>query len=33
VLTAAEAEGGASYALVCLLALNGLRISEACAAE
>jgi integrase/recombinase XerD len=32
-LTAAEAEGGASYALVCLLALNGLRISEACAAD
>jgi integrase/recombinase XerD len=33
VLTAAEAEGGASYALVCLLALNGLRISEACTAD
>ena len=33
VLTAAEIEGGYSYALVCLLALNGLRISEACAAD
>jgi integrase/recombinase XerD len=33
VLTAAEAEGGASYALVCLLALNGLRISEVGAAD
>ena len=33
VLAAAEAEGGDTYALVCLLGLNGLRISEACQAD
>ena len=32
-LVAAEAQGGYSYALVCLLGLNGLRISEACQAD
>ena len=32
-LAAAEDEGGHPYALVCLLALNGLRVSEACAAD
>lgn len=29
-LAAAEAEGGRPYALICLLGLNGLRVSEAC---
>jgi site-specific recombinase XerD len=29
-LAAAEDEGGYGYALVCLLGLNGLRVSEAC---
>src|SRR5919106_5476073 len=29
-LAAAEDEGGCPYALVCLLGLNGLRVSEAC---
>lgn len=33
VLRAAEADGARSHALVCLLALNGLRISEALAAD
>ena len=33
VLRAAEADGPRSHALVCLLALNGLRISEALAAD
>jgi integrase/recombinase XerD len=32
-LAAAEDEGGDAYALVCLLALNGLRVSEACGAD
>ncbi len=32
-LSAAEDEGGDVYALVCLLALNGLRVSEACHAD
>jgi integrase/recombinase XerD len=32
-LAAGEDEGGDSYALVCLLGLNGLRVSEACAAD
>lgn len=32
-LDAAEAAGPRDYALVCLLALNGLRVSEACAAD
>jgi integrase/recombinase XerD len=32
-LTAAEDDGGYPYALVCLLALNGLRVSEACQAD
>lgn len=32
-LAAAEDEGGYSYALACLLALNGLRVSEACSAN
>lgn len=31
-LSAAEDEGGDVYALTCLLALNGLRVSEACGA-
>ena len=33
VLAAAEFESGSTYALVCLLGLNGLRISEACGAD
>jgi len=33
VLRAAEADGARSHALVCLLALNGLRVSEAVAAD
>lgn len=33
VLARAEDEGGAAYALICLLALNGLRVSEACTAN
>lgn len=32
-LAAAEDEGGHAYAAVCLLGLNGLRISEACSAD
>ncbi len=32
-LAAAEDEGGHPYALACLLGLNGLRVSEACAAD
>lgn len=32
-LAVAEDEGGDSYALVCLLGLNGLRVSEACSAN
>jgi site-specific recombinase XerD len=32
-LAAAEAEGGYAYALVCLLGLNGLRVSEACSPD
>ncbi|MBY5163578.1 tyrosine-type recombinase/integrase [Salsipaludibacter albus] len=32
-LAAAEVEGGAVYATVCLLGLNGLRVAEACAAD
>lgn len=32
-LSAAEDEGGDVYALTCLLALNGLRVSEACGAD
>ncbi len=32
-LAAAEDEGGDVYALTCLLALNGLRVSEACGAD
>ncbi|MPZ74754.1 MAG: hypothetical protein GEU74_16325 [Nitriliruptorales bacterium] len=32
-LTAAEDEGGDVYALTCLLALNGLRVSKACGAD
>jgi integrase/recombinase XerD len=32
-LAAAEDEGGYPYTLVCLLALNGLRVSEACTAD
>lgn len=32
-LNAAQEEGGHPYALACLLALNGLRIGEACAAN
>jgi site-specific recombinase XerD len=32
-LAAAEAEGGNPYALVCLLGLNGLRVSEACSPD
>ncbi|CAN5334543.1 hypothetical protein BH23ACT9_BH23ACT9_23460 [soil metagenome] len=32
-LSAAEDEGGHPYALVCLLGLNGLRVSEACHAD
>ncbi len=32
-LAAAEDEGGDVYALTCLLALNGLRVSEACSAD
>jgi hypothetical protein len=29
----AEGEGGYDYALVCLLGLNGLRVSEACSPD
>ncbi len=32
-LAAGEDEGGDAYALVCLLWLNGLRVSEACNAD
>ncbi|MGH8901184.1 MAG: hypothetical protein ACRDYA_05765 [Egibacteraceae bacterium] len=32
-LAAAEDDGGYRYALVCLLASNGLRVSEACGAD
>lgn len=32
-LAAAEAEGGYAYPLVCLLGLNGLRVSEACSPD
>jgi site-specific recombinase XerC len=32
-LAAAEADAGYSYALVCLLGLNGLRVSEACSPD
>lgn len=32
-LDAAEAEGGHPYALACLLAINGLRVGEACGAD
>ncbi len=32
-LAAAEDEGGDAYAMTCLLALNGLRVSEACNAN
>jgi site-specific recombinase XerD len=32
-LAAAEVEGGHPYALVCLLGLNGLRVSEACSPD
>lgn len=32
-LDAAEAEGGQTYALACLLAINGLRVGEACGAD
>lgn len=32
-LSAAEDEAGDAYALTCLLALNGLRVSEACGAD
>lgn len=32
-ISAAEREGGYPYALACLLAFNGLRISEACGAD
>lgn len=32
-LAASEDEGGYAYALVCLLGLNGLRVSEACNAD
>jgi integrase len=32
-LAAAEDEGGDVYALTCLLALNGVRVSEACGAD
>ncbi|MGH8886069.1 MAG: tyrosine-type recombinase/integrase [Egibacteraceae bacterium] len=32
-LAAAEDQGGDPYALICLLALNGLRVSEACGAD
>jgi integrase/recombinase XerD len=32
-LAAAEDDGGYPYALVCLLALNGLRVSKACGAD
>ena len=32
-LDAAEAEGGHVYALACLLAINGLRVGEACGAD
>lgn len=32
-LAAAEAHGPEAYALICLLALNGLRVSEACGAR
>ncbi|MDQ3405173.1 MAG: tyrosine-type recombinase/integrase, partial [Actinomycetota bacterium] len=32
-LDAADAEGGQTYALACLLAINGLRIGEICSAD
>ncbi len=32
-LAADQAEGGATYATVCLLGLNGLRVSEACSTD
>lgn len=32
-LAAAEADGGHPYALICLLGLNGLRVSEACSPD
>jgi len=32
-LAAAEAEGGDAYPLICLLGLNGLRVSEACSPD
>lgn len=32
-LDAAESEGGHPYALACLLAINGLRVGEACGAD
>ena len=32
-LDAADAEGGHTYALACLLAINGLRVGEICAAD
>jgi len=32
-LAASEDEGGYAYALVCLLGLNGLRVSEACGCD
>jgi len=32
-LATAEAEGGHPYALICLLGLNGLRVSEACSPD
>ena len=32
-LAVAEAKGGATYATVCLLGLNGLRVAEACSAD
>ncbi|MDQ3972986.1 MAG: tyrosine-type recombinase/integrase [Actinomycetota bacterium] len=32
-MAAAEDEGGDAYVLACLLALNGLRVSEACGAD
>lgn len=32
-LDAAESEGGHTYALACLLAINGLRVGEACAID
>jgi len=32
-LAAVEDEGGDMHAMTCLLALNGLRVSEACGAD